>query len=98
MILQTTENKDTIKIGTWAISHLCRGKPLPDFEQVKEAIPILARVVIKEEDQEVLKNAIWALRSLSSADENDENDRNYKIKIQSVIDSGCVQRLVNLLK
>ena len=88
-ILQTTENKNSIKHGTWALSNLCRGKPLPDFEQVKEAIPILASVVIKEDDPEVLTNATWALSHLS-----DGNDS----RIQSVIDTGCVPRLVALLK
>ena len=88
-ILQTTENKNTIKHGTWALSNLCRGKPLPDFEQVKEAIPILASVVIKEEDPEVLTDATWALSYLSDGSDN---------RIQSVIDTGCVPRLVHLLK
>lgn len=30
-IITTTNNKNTIKHGTWALSNLCRGRPLPDF-------------------------------------------------------------------
>jgi importin subunit alpha-1 len=41
-IISTSNNKSTIKHGTWALSNLCRGRPLPKFELVKKAIPVLA--------------------------------------------------------
>ena len=88
-ILQITDDKNTIKHGTWALSNLCRGKPLPYFEQVKEAIPILASVAIKEDDPEVLIEATWALSYLSDGRDS---------RIQSIIGIGCVPRLVALLK
>lgn len=88
-IIENSENKNTIKHGTWAISNLCRGKPLPDFELVKDAIPILARVIMKEDDLEVLTDATWALSYLSDGSDS---------RIQCVIDTGCVPRLVSLLK
>ena len=56
---------------------------------MKEAIPILASVVIKEDDPEVLSDAAWALSYLSDGSDS---------RIQSVIDTGCVPRLVALLK
>jgi importin subunit alpha-6/7 len=45
-IVDESNNKNTIKHGTWAISNLCRGRPLPKFDQVKFAIPILAKMLI----------------------------------------------------
>lgn len=45
-IIETTSNKNTVKHGTWALSNLCRGRPLPKFELVKNAIPTLAKVLI----------------------------------------------------
>ena len=62
---------------------------MPDFELVKEAIPMLASIVIKEDDPEVLTNATWALSYLSHGRDS---------RIQSVIVKGCVPRLVALLK
>jgi len=46
---------------------------------VKEAIPILASVVIKEDDPEVLSDAAWALSYLSDGSDS---------RIQSIIDTG----------
>lgn len=45
-IIENTNNKATIKHGTWALSNLCRGRPLPEFYLVKNAIPTLAKVII----------------------------------------------------
>ena len=56
---------------------------------MKEAIPILASVVIKEDDPEVLLDAAWALSYLSDGRDS---------RIQSIIGIGCVPRLVALLK
>jgi importin subunit alpha-1 len=67
-ILENTNKKDTIKHGTWALSNLCRGKPLPPFNKVKDAIPTLCRVVGEEIDSEVLTDACWALSYLSDGD------------------------------
>lgn len=45
-IIENTNNKATIKHGTWALSNLCRGRPLPEFYLVKNALPVLAKVMI----------------------------------------------------
>ena len=84
--------KDDSKISmlrnaTWTLSNFCRGKPQPDFEQVKLALPALARL-IHSSDEEVLTDACWALSYLSDG----TND-----KIQEVINSGVCRRLVELL-
>lgn len=31
--------------ATWTLSNLCRGKPIPDFELVKNAVPILCTLL-----------------------------------------------------
>ncbi|XP_050384308.1 importin subunit alpha-1a-like isoform X5 [Argentina anserina] len=72
---------------TWALSNFCRGKPEPPFDQVKPALPALARL-IRLNDEEVLTDACWALSYLSDG----TND-----KIQAVIESGVCPRLVKLL-
>ncbi|XP_011082432.1 importin subunit alpha [Sesamum indicum] len=76
-----------LRNATWTLSNFCRGKPQPQFEQVKAALPALAHL-IHTNDEEVLTDACWALSYLSDG----TND-----KIQAVIEAGVCPRLVELL-
>ncbi|KAM7255880.1 hypothetical protein ACFE04_011621 [Oxalis oulophora] len=76
-----------LRNATWTLSNFCRGKPQPQFEQVKPALPALERLV-HSNDEEVLTDACWALSYLSDG----TND-----KIQAVIEAGVCPRLVELL-
>ncbi|KAL3531516.1 hypothetical protein ACH5RR_010838 [Cinchona calisaya] len=76
-----------LRNATWTLSNFCRGKPQPQFELTKPALPTLARL-IHSNDEEVLTDACWALSYLSDG----TND-----KIQAVIDAGVCPRLVELL-
>lgn len=74
--------------ATWALSNLCRGKnPAPNFDQVRIALPVLARLIMLE-DEECLQDACWALSYLSDGDDR---------KIQAVLQADVAQRLVQLL-
>ncbi|CAN6575766.1 hypothetical protein ACFX13_010451 [Malus domestica] len=89
LLSQLNENAklSMLRNATWTLSNFCRGKPQPPFEQVKPALPALARL-IHSNDEEVLTDACWALSYLSDG----TND-----KIQAVIESGVCPRLVELL-
>lgn len=76
-----------LRNATWTLSNFCRGKPQPQFEQTKPALPALARLIYSN-DEEVLTDACWALSYLSDG----TND-----KIQAVIDAGVCPRLVEIL-
>ncbi|XP_057776651.1 importin subunit alpha-like [Salvia miltiorrhiza] len=76
-----------LRNATWTLSNFCRGKPQPQFEQVKPALPALTHL-IHTTDEEVLTDACWALSYLSDG----TND-----KIQAVIEAGVCPRLVELL-
>nr|GMD60908.1 importin subunit alpha-2-like [Ipomoea batatas] len=76
-----------LRNATWTLSNFCRGKPQPPFEELKMALPILARLILST-DEEVLTDACWALSYLSDG----TND-----KIQAVIEAGVCPRLVELL-
>lgn len=53
-IVYSSMNKNIIKHGTWSISNLCRGKPLPDFQYTKVAIPVLVKMLAVDHDNEIL--------------------------------------------
>lgn len=76
-----------VRNATWTLSNFCRGKPQPDFELVRPALPVLAHLIFSP-DEEVLTDACWALSYISDG----TND-----KIQAVIEAGVCKRLVELL-
>jgi hypothetical protein len=77
----------TIRNATWTLSNLCRGKPPPNFEVVRPALPLLAKLLFSQ-DMETVTDACWALSYLSDG----PNER-----IQAVLTAGVAPRLVELL-
>uniref|UniRef100_A0A7S2P4N2 Importin subunit alpha n=1 Tax=Leptocylindrus danicus TaxID=163516 RepID=A0A7S2P4N2_9STRA len=76
-----------LRNATWTLSNFCRGKPQPNFEMVRPALPTLAQLIFSP-DEEVLTDACWALSYLSDGPNE---------KIQAVIEAGVCRRLVELL-
>jgi len=89
LLMQLHQNSklSMLRNATWTLSNFCRGKPQPDFENVKPALPTLAQLIFSP-DEEVLTDACWALSYLSDGPNE---------KIQAVIESGVCRRLVELL-
>jgi importin subunit alpha-1 len=77
----------TIRNVTWTISNLCRGKPSPDFEVVRPALNLLARLLFSQ-DIETVTDACWALSYISDGPD---------YRIQAVLNAGVAPRLVELL-
>jgi importin subunit alpha-1 len=40
--------ENIVKHGAWALSNLCRGTPLPKYENVKLAIPLLCYLIAED--------------------------------------------------
>jgi hypothetical protein len=83
----TATRPSTIKNSSWAISNLCRGKPPPKYELVMQSIPTLVKVIQTQHDSELIADCCWAISHLSDG---------HKDKIQAIIDSGAVPRLLEL--
>eukprot|EP01083_Nonionella_stella_P206948 752256_1 len=91
LALCTTEAKITLlRNATWTLSNFCRGKPQPSFSQIIPALPTLNLLLLVKDD-DVLADAAWALSYMS--DDNSGGNE----KIQSVVESGCVKRIIELL-
>jgi importin subunit alpha-1 len=89
LLMQLHQNSklSMLRNATWTLSNFCRGKPQPDFEMVRPALPTLAQLIFSP-DEEVLTDACWALSYMSDGPNE---------KIQAVIESGVIRRLVELL-
>ncbi len=74
-----------INHGTWTLSNLCRGKPSPNFNDMKDALPVFVRVIMSQENVDVLIDALWALSYLSDGPEE---------RVQKVLDTDVVPYIV----
>lgn len=52
-----------VEHGLWALSNLCRGDPMPRFEFIKEALPVLSSKIVEGwiTEKETLSDCLWAL-------------------------------------
>lgn len=87
MQLQNSSKVSMLRNATWTLSNFCRGKPQPDFDLVRSALPTLSQLIYSV-DEEVLTDACWALSYLSDGPNE---------KIQAVLEAGVARRLVELL-
>jgi importin subunit alpha-6/7 len=71
----------------WALSNLCRGKPLPDREVTSEVLKIVP-VVLTSTDEDILSDCCWALSYISDGDNQ---------RIQDILDLNVLPRLISLL-
>jgi len=83
-----TQKQSMVKNGSWALSNLCRGKPGPDWELVKDAIPVLAKIVQEQHDVEILGDCLWALSHLSEGAEH---------HVDALIETGALPRVIQLM-
>lgn len=89
-VVENTSNPNIFKQGGWAIANLCRGTPRPNYEAVKNSVPVLARVLKEESvvDEDIVSDCCWALSYLTDGG---------KLRITKVVETGVVPRIVSFL-
>lgn len=83
-----SERPSMQKNAYWTVSNLCKGKPPPQFCEVQQALPVLAKVIQTEGSPDLLADCLQSLASISEGNEE---------KIQAVIDTGVVAKIIELL-
>ncbi len=77
-----------VRNASWALSNFCRGRPPPDFNKIKRAIPSLAKVLIENDNEDVLIDVCWAMSYLSDGGEN---------RIPVILSTNVLPRIIQLL-
>jgi len=74
---------------SWALSNLCRGKPSPDYNLVKVAIPSIVKSLVQNETEEIITDTSWALSYLSDG---------AKERIDDFLEPALLKKLIKLLE
>ena len=91
-IITKNGNKFILIPGIWLMSNLCGGEDTPNYELIKDATLWLVKIVIEKRDPDILEAALMAISDLTESGVNKWN------VIQCLIDSGCLIKLISLLK
>ncbi len=59
-----------VKNASWTLSILCRGRPAPNLSIIKRGIISLAKVLIENDDKDILLEVCWAFSHLSNGAED----------------------------
>lgn len=77
------------KIGIWALSNLCRGKPLPYLPKIIDALPVFSRAIQEEYDMETLSDSAWCILHMTSE---------INPPIDKLLDTGILPSLIRNLE
>eukprot|EP00121_Abeoforma_whisleri_P014401 Awhi_evm1s13279 len=89
-LIKNSKKKSVVGNCVWVYSNLCRGKPRPDFDNVKSGIPIMMYVLqTYADDTGIVADACWAMSYLTDDEGNS--------RIQAVLDFNVVPIMGPLL-
>lgn len=75
--------------ASWALSNLCRGRPQPQYQLVRRAIPTLIKVLVENDKEDIITDICWALSYLSDG---------AKERINDLLNQGLLVKMIQLLK
>jgi hypothetical protein len=77
-----------VRNASWALSNFCRGRPPPEFSKISRAIPSLAKVLIENDNEDILIDVCWAMSYLSDGGEE---------RIPLILKCNVLPRIIQLL-
>lgn len=75
--------------ASWALSNLCRGRPQPNYNYVRPAIPSLVKVLVENDKEDIITDICWALSYLSDG---------AKERINDLLSAPLLSRLIQLMQ
>lgn len=75
--------------ASWALSNLCRGRPQPDYNLVKGAIPTLIKVLVENDKEDIITDVCWALSYLSDG---------AKERVNDLLEKNLLTKIIKLLE
>ncbi len=63
--LERTQKRTVFTNGIWALSNLCRAKPIAQWSLVSRAVPTFCNAIKTETDSQTLSDAAWGLYYIS---------------------------------
>jgi len=75
--------------ASWALSNLCRGRPQPQYNLVRRAIPSLIKVLIENDKEDIITDICWALSYLSDG---------IKDRMSDMLNKNLLSKLIYLMK
>ena len=74
--------------ASWTLANLCRGKPNPPFDLIKEALPALGKILLEHDSEEIITDILWAFSYVSDGSDG---------KMHYITQTGILPRLVEML-
>jgi len=59
--LERNQKRSVVTNGVWVLSNLCSRKPLAQWSLISKAVPSFCNIIKKEDDNQVLMDAVWGL-------------------------------------
>lgn len=87
-MLNSTSNNEFYKKSVWSVANICTSRPLPPLDRVEIAIPTLAKIMKKENNLQILRQAACSLSILTR----------HGCDTQAFVDTGVLPSIVNHLK
>lgn len=77
-----------LRNASWALSNLVRGRPSPEFNKVRRAIPSMCKVLVENDKEEIISDICWALSYLSDGE---------KARIQDFLNHNLLAKMIALI-
>ncbi len=87
-VAQNPQQLNLLRLGSWTLGNLCKGKPAPPFELICPIFSCFEYILEVADDADTIKNISWTLNELTSTHQCRK----------ALIKTSCLSRLLNKLE